>query len=141
MKRGCYHENIILFLRLIRHQTVSVPECYAVHLSDQSLTKALIEHELIKMRRLGQTHLTVKPGQVGTSNATKPENLGMFDYAHLKAPLPKNLQGSEIFAPNQHQPQPEAYFLMVCRRTRLKVALNVPLIICTNVEEEQRWIY
>lgn len=76
------------------------------------------DEELVKKRRLGQTNLAVKPGQVGTSNATKPENLGIFDYAHLRAPLPKNLRGSEIFAPNQHQPHPEAYFLMVRRRLR-----------------------
>ncbi|KAL9120297.1 MAG: hypothetical protein Q9187_003150 [Circinaria calcarea] len=71
------------------------------------------EHsELVAKRRLGQTHLAVKPGQVGTSNATKPENLGMFDYAHLRAPLPENLKSSEIFAPQPKQPHPEAYFLM-----------------------------
>lgn len=68
--------------------------------------------ELIGKRRLGQTNLAVKPGQVGTSNATKPENLGPFDYAHLRAPLPRNLKGSEIFAPHQNQPTPEVYFLM-----------------------------
>ncbi len=78
------------------------------------------DEELVKKRRLGQTNLAVKPGQVGTSNATKPENLGIFDYAHLRAPLPKNLKGSEIFAPNQHQPHPEAYFLMVRWRLRLR---------------------
>ena len=72
-----------------------------------------IDSELIAKRRLGQTNLAVKPGQVGTSNATKPENLGPFDYAHLRAPLPRNLKGSEIFAPHQNQPTPEVYFLMV----------------------------
>ncbi|MCJ1477664.1 hypothetical protein MMC13_006337 [Lambiella insularis] len=71
------------------------------------------EHaELISRRRLGQTNLTVKPSHVGISNATKPENLGMFDYAHLRAPLPENLKTSEIFAPQPKQPHPEAYFLM-----------------------------
>ena len=73
-------------------------------------------------RRLGQTNLTVKPGQVGISSATKRENLGQFDYAHLRAPLPKNLKGSEIFAPQKHQPHPEAYFLMV--RTDLEDRLS-----------------
>ncbi|KAL9128682.1 MAG: hypothetical protein Q9217_002675 [Psora testacea] len=68
--------------------------------------------ELVKKRRLGQTNLSVRPGQVGLNNATKPENLGPFDYAHLRAPLPKELKGSEIFAPQQHQPPPESYFLM-----------------------------
>ncbi|MCJ1394565.1 hypothetical protein MMC18_007444 [Xylographa bjoerkii] len=71
------------------------------------------EHsELVSRRRLGQTNLAVKPGQVGSSNATKPENLGMFDYAHLRAPLPENLKSSEIFAPQPKQSSPGAYFLM-----------------------------
>ncbi|EDN03002.1 conserved hypothetical protein [Histoplasma mississippiense (nom. inval.)] len=54
-----------------------------------------------------------KPGQIGTSSATKPENLGMFEYAHLRAPLPKDLKGSEIFSFQAPQQHPEAYFLMV----------------------------
>ena len=62
---------------------------------------------------MGKTKLTVKPGQVGTSNATKPDNLGPFEYAHLRAPLPKDLKESEIFAAQQNQPHPETYFLMV----------------------------
>ena len=77
------------------------------------LTVESTDAELIKKRRLGQTKLEVKPGQVGTNNATKPENLGLFDYAHLRAPLPKDLEGSQIFAIHAHQPTPEAYFLMV----------------------------
>ncbi len=81
--------------------------------SPSLLTYSEIDTELIAKRRLGQTNLAVKPGQVGTSNATKPENLGPFDYAHLRAPLPRNLKGSEIFAPHQNQPTPEVYFLMV----------------------------
>jgi hypothetical protein len=70
-----------------------------------------IVQELLTLRRLGKTHLTVKPGQIGTSNATKPENLGPFEYAHLRAPLPKDLSGSEIF-PAQTTKQ-DTYFLMV----------------------------
>jgi hypothetical protein len=57
----------------------------------------------------------VKPGQVGTSNATKPENLGMLDYAHLRVPLPKDLSGSGIFLRGPNRKYPEAYFLMVSR--------------------------
>lgn len=58
----------------------------------------------------------MKAGQVGTSNATKPENLGVLDYAHLRVPLPKDLSGSGIFARLPNRKWPEAYFLMV--RTR-----------------------
>lgn len=64
-------------------------------------------------RRLGRTKLTVKPGQVGTSNATKAENLGPVEYAHLRAPLPDDLTDSEIFATQNNQSHPETYFLMV----------------------------
>ncbi|QKX58477.1 uncharacterized protein TRUGW13939_05601 [Talaromyces rugulosus] len=68
--------------------------------------------ELLTLRRLGKTHLTVKATQVGTSNATKPENLGLFEYAHLRAPLPKDLRGSEIFPSSKTMQHPETYFLM-----------------------------
>ncbi|KAJ5279344.1 hypothetical protein N7478_004716 [Penicillium angulare] len=68
--------------------------------------------DLLSRRRLGKTNLSVKPGQIGTSNATKPENLGLFEYAHLRAPLPKDLEGSEIFPSHNSQQHPETYFLM-----------------------------
>ncbi|OCT44973.1 putative APSES transcription factor [Cladophialophora carrionii] len=68
--------------------------------------------ELLARRRLGKTKLSVKPGQIGTSNATKAENLGHFEYAHLRAPLPEDLTGSEIFASQSNQAHPETYFLM-----------------------------
>ena len=69
---------------------------------------------LVERRRLGQTNLSVKPGQIGTSNATKSENLGMFDYAHLRVPLPRDLKGSGIFTLQKSSTYPESYFLMVC---------------------------
>jgi len=67
-------------------------------------------------RCLGQTELRVKPGQVGTSNATKPNNLGMLDYAHLRVPLPKDLTDSGIFTKGSNRKYPDAYFLMVSDR-------------------------
>lgn len=82
--------------------------------ADQSIVEILVER-----RRLGQTELSVNAGQVGTSNATKPDNLGIFDYAHLRVPLPKDLKGSGIFTASRNNTYPEAYFLMVSRATRL----------------------
>lgn len=74
------------------------------------------DENLVERRCLGQTELKVKPGQVGTSNATKLENLGVLDYAHLRVPLPKDLTGSGIFARGTNRKWPEAYFLMVRSR-------------------------
>jgi hypothetical protein len=71
---------------------------------------------LVERRCLGQTELKVKPGQVGTSNATKPDNLGVLDYAHLRVPLPSDLSSSGIFTKGSNRKYPEAYFLMVRAR-------------------------
>lgn len=68
---------------------------------------------LVERRCLGSTELKVKTGQVGTSNATKPENLGTLDYAHLRVPLPKDLTSSGIFQKGRDRKYPESYFLMV----------------------------
>lgn len=67
---------------------------------------------LVERRRLGQTNLAVKPGTVGVANASKAENLGTFDYAHLRVPLPKDLSGSGIFTLKTTTSYPESYFLM-----------------------------
>lgn len=74
---------------------------------------ATVDEELLRCRRLGKTNLTVRPTVIGTSNATKPENLGPFEYAHLRVKLPRDLKGSEIFPSHNTQQQPETYFLMV----------------------------
>ncbi|KAK2882653.1 hypothetical protein FQN49_000127 [Arthroderma sp. PD_2] len=70
--------------------------------------------DLISRRRLGRTNLAVAPAKIGSSNATMPSNLGPFEYAHLRAPLPSDLKGSEIFS--QKHNHLESYFLM--RRSR-----------------------
>lgn len=67
---------------------------------------------LIDRRRLGQTNLAVKPGLAGVTNATKSDNMGTFDYAHLRVPLPKDLSGSGIFVLGRTSSYPESYFLM-----------------------------
>ncbi|KAF2723890.1 hypothetical protein K431DRAFT_242192 [Polychaeton citri CBS 116435] len=67
---------------------------------------------LVERRCLGQTELKVRPGQVGTSNATKPNNLGTLDYAHLRVPLPPSLEGTGIFSKFKNGKWPESYFLM-----------------------------
>ncbi|KAI4202076.1 MAG: hypothetical protein LQ348_001553 [Seirophora lacunosa] len=68
--------------------------------------------KLISERRLGQTNLAVRTNQVGTSNATKKENLGPLDYAYLKIPFPENFKGSEIHPHTAKHGPPTSYFLM-----------------------------
>ena len=91
-----------------------------------SLTTRAADATLVERRCLGQTELKVKAGQVGTSNATKPDNLGVLDYAHLRVPLPKDLSDSGIFHKGPNRKFPEAYFLMVgaCVEARQKQQLT-----------------
>ncbi|KAJ5802126.1 uncharacterized protein N7503_004576 [Penicillium pulvis] len=68
-----------------------------------------VDEDLVTRRCLMRTCLSVEPELIGTNNATKPENLGYFEYAYLTSPLPGDLNGSEIHSSSQSSAR---YFLI-----------------------------
>lgn len=95
---------------------------------------------LVERRCLGQTELKVKPGQVGTSNATKADNLGTLDYAHLRVPLPKDLSNSGIFIKQSNRKWPESYFLMVRHRSR-ELRHGTTTVLTGTTATLDRWLH
>ncbi|RAL65606.1 hypothetical protein DID88_005278 [Monilinia fructigena] len=84
-------EPIIIAMPTSRHLPAKV---------NPLMTEEIPPYEtLVARRRLGQTDLAVKTGQLNTSSSTRAKNLGTFDYAHLRAPLPKGIH-SGIFKPS-----------------------------------------
>lgn len=77
-------------------------------------TNRCADNVLVERRLLGQTDLSVKSGgSVGAQHLTKDKSHGIFEYAHLRVPLPKDLKGSGIFHALSTGGFPESYFLMV----------------------------
>jgi hypothetical protein len=70
----------------------------------------LIDVDLVQRRKLGRTDL-----KAPSANGASPhgDGLGIFDYAHLRVPLPSDLEKSGIFTPLKNGLYPDSYFLMV----------------------------
>lgn len=74
------------------------------------------------------------------ASATKSDNMGTFDYAHLRVPLPKDLNGSGIFTLTRASTFPESYFLMV-RDGKMPLATSAADGLTRRTATQQRRIH
>lgn len=77
--------------------------------TETNLLLCITDEILVERRRLGQTDLKAPGSSPGDASKT----IGIFDYAHLRVPLPSDLSKSGIFTPLKNGAYPESYFLMV----------------------------